>query len=98
MFKTDRTEHLRPLPDLLSLKGHRAVITGSASGIGKAIAYRFGEAGAALELVDVNRDTLLTMKEELTQQKISVTIHEIDLAKKTEIDDLWKDLSNRARA
>jgi NAD(P)-dependent dehydrogenase (short-subunit alcohol dehydrogenase family) len=51
-------------------------------------------ARAALELVDMNKSTLKTVKEELTQLNVDVTIHEMDLAKKTEIDDLWKELRN----
>lgn len=46
---------LKPLAALVSLKGKRALITGSAGGIGKVMAYRFAEAGADLELVDVKR-------------------------------------------
>jgi len=42
---------LKPLADLLSLRGERALITGAASGIGAAMARRFAEAGAGLELV-----------------------------------------------
>jgi len=37
---------LRPIGELISLKGKRALITGSAAGIGRAMAYRFAEAGA----------------------------------------------------
>ena len=50
--------HLIALSQVLSLEGKRALITGAASGIGKAIASRFAEAGAALELVDVDADRL----------------------------------------
>lgn len=46
------------LSDLVSLRGKRALITGSAAGIGKAIAFRFAEAGAALELADIDQERL----------------------------------------
>jgi len=51
-----------PLSELISLKRKKALITGSGAGIGKAIAYRFAEAGADLELVDVNEKSLASVK------------------------------------
>jgi len=44
----------KQLSGLISLEGKRALITGSASGIGEAIAYRYAEAGADLKLVDID--------------------------------------------
>jgi NAD(P)-dependent dehydrogenase (short-subunit alcohol dehydrogenase family) len=49
---------LTPLSRLVSLRNKRALITGSGTGIGEAIANRFAEAGADLELVDVNEERL----------------------------------------
>lgn len=40
----------------MDVKGKRAIVTGAASGIGKATAIAFGKAGAAVALVDVNRE------------------------------------------
>ena len=45
--------NLPSLDQLISLRGRQALITGSAAGIGRAIAYRFAEAGANLILVDI---------------------------------------------
>lgn len=93
-LKAFKAGNQKPLSDLISLKGKRALVTGSASGIGKAIAYRFAEAGAALELVDVNEEALNAVKEEFTHGG-EVNVHVVDLSKKAEIDQLWKRLSGR---
>jgi len=84
---------LKPLSELISLEGKRALVTGSAVGIGKAIAYRFAEAGAGLELIDLNRDGLRTLRKELSGFETKINIHKADLSKKEEIDALWEKLA-----
>lgn len=84
---------LKALPELISLQGKRALITGAAAGIGKAIAYRFAEAGADLELVDIDNERLAAAKEEVGSFGIEVNIHETDISRQEEIDALWETLS-----
>ena len=84
---------VKPLYELVSLEDKRALITGSAVGIGKAIAYRFAEAGADLELVDINKKGLRAVKKELSQFKSEINIHKVDVSKKEEIDVLWEELN-----
>ena len=45
----------KSLAELLSLSGRRAVVTGGARGLGKAIGRRLAEAGAAVLLTDVDK-------------------------------------------
>ena len=84
---------LPSLNELVSLKGKTALITGSAIGIGKTIASRFAEAGADLELVDVNKRGLRTVKRELSKFESEVNIHGVDVSQKDAIDTLWQELS-----
>jgi NAD(P)-dependent dehydrogenase (short-subunit alcohol dehydrogenase family) len=84
---------LRSLDQLISLKGKRALVTGSASGIGKAIACRFAEAGSDLDLVDIDGESLTKTKNELEGFGTDIKIHRVDLSKKKEIDNLWENLS-----
>jgi NAD(P)-dependent dehydrogenase (short-subunit alcohol dehydrogenase family) len=81
--------------DLISLKGRRALITGSASGIGRAMARRFAETGADLELVDIDLNGLEAVQEELKPLDVDVSVHRVDLSVKAEVDSLWGELSGR---
>ena len=64
---------LTPLFDLISLKKRKALITGAGAGIGRAIAYRFAEAGAALELVDINEESLNMVKQSSSSSALKST-------------------------
>jgi 3-oxoacyl-[acyl-carrier protein] reductase len=86
---------LKPLSELISLKGKRALVTGRAVGIGKAMAYRFAEAGADLELIDINKQGLTALEKELSRFKVEINIHEVDLSQKEEIDILWERLNGK---
>ena len=84
----------KPLTELISLTGKRALITGSASGIGEAMAHRFAEAGADLDLVDINAEGLRKVKEDLSPYPVDIRIHRVDLAKREEILGLWEGLGD----
>ena len=84
----------KPLTELMSLKGKRALITGSASGIGKAIASRFAEAGADLELVDLDLEGLTGVRDGLSSFPVEIGVHRVDLAEKEEISGLWDGLGD----
>jgi len=86
---------LQPLSELISLKGKRSLITGSAVGIGRAMAYRFAEAGADLELVDMNKRGLGLVRNELSRLGSEIDTYKVDLSKKEEIDALWEELSGK---
>jgi NAD(P)-dependent dehydrogenase (short-subunit alcohol dehydrogenase family) len=86
---------LKPLSELISLEGKRALITGSAVGIGRAMAYRFAEAGADLELVDMNKRGLGLVRNELSRLGLEIDIYKVDLSKEAEIGALWEELSGK---
>ncbi|BDR91077.1 SDR family NAD(P)-dependent oxidoreductase [Vulcanisaeta souniana] len=86
----------RPINDLISLRGRRALITGAASGIGRAMALRFAEAGASLYLVDVNEAGLNEVANEVRGRfGVDVSTYRVDLSRKREIDDLWSAIRGR---
>ena len=47
------------------LDGQRAVVTGGASGIGRATARRMAEEGAAVAVIDINGDAAHEVAEEI---------------------------------
>ncbi len=78
--------------ELISLKNKTAMITGTANGIGNAIARRFAESGADLLLVDKDTAGLELLKKELSEFKINTTVHTVDLSDKSAVDSLWKSI------
>ena len=59
---------LQRMPKPKALSGRVALITGSAGGIGKAIARRFAEEGAVVVLNDINEERLAGAKEEFVKK------------------------------
>ncbi len=59
---------LQRMPKPKPLSGRIALITGSAGGIGKAIAKKFAEEGACIMLNDLNEERLNEAKEEFVQK------------------------------
>lgn len=84
------------LSNLMSLSGKRALITGSAAGIGKAIAFRFAEAEASLELADIDQESLEATGDELVGQGRSVNIHTLDISDREQRAALWQELGDPA--
>jgi len=83
------------LAKLISLKERRALVTGAASGIGEATAYRLAEAGASLELVDIDMDGLRLVGDKISKTGVEVNLYKADLSRKDEIDALWDSLRGR---
>lgn len=68
------------------LKGRRAVVTGAAAGIGRAIARDLCRAGCRLELIDIDEQGLMALSEELKATGGTVRWHLCDLTRRDQID------------
>jgi short-subunit dehydrogenase len=75
-----------------TLSGKRALVTGGASGIGKAIAERLAAAGAELVLVDLNDAALRSVAEELQQRGIRVRTYVLDVTDTSRITGLKEEV------
>ena len=64
-----------------------AVITGSADGIGKGVAYRLGKEGATLALFDINKELLQTTVEEFRELGIQAKGYIVDVSSESEVSE-----------
>ncbi len=83
---------MEKIEDLISLKGKRVLITGAAAGIGYAMALRFAELGADLELVDIDIGGLKRVKKEAANFGVEVNIYKVDISRRENIISLWEDI------
>ncbi|MGE5732660.1 MAG: SDR family NAD(P)-dependent oxidoreductase [Gemmatimonas sp.] len=79
-----------------SLQGKRALVTGGASGIGKAIAERLAAAGTELVLVDLNADALRAAADEFDKRGIRVRTYVLDVTETSRIMGLKEEIARDA--
>lgn len=86
---------LQRQPKPKALSGKIALITGSAGGIGKAIAKKFAEEGACIVLNDINQERLDGAKEEFVKKfgKDSVSTTLLDVTKIASIEEALENAS-----
>lgn len=77
------------------LEGKVAVITGGASGIGKAMAERFARAGMHLTLVDIEEAPLESTAEALRESGCEVLTQQVDVADAEAMDGLAQNVFDR---
>lgn len=77
------------------LSGKVAVVTGAASGIGRALAAGLGAKGCHLALVDIDHDGLARLRDELSETPAAghVTTHVADVSDRTRMRDLAREVA-----
>ena len=84
----------KTLTELLSLKGKTVLITGGAQGIGRQIAERYAEAGANIQLLDINESALMKAVQEITDaHHVTVKHFVINLGDSEAVETFWRRLS-----
>ena len=79
----------------MSLTGKTAIITGAASGIGKAVAIRFAKEHAQLTLVDIDEETLATVGLECQSHGAEVLLVPKDASKTQEMDEFVRETADQ---
>jgi len=72
-------DELSPVPDRFQLRGRHALVTGAASGIGRAVALAFGRAGACLALCDRDSAGLTELARTLEAAGVPVLARALDV-------------------
>jgi len=71
------------------------VVTGAASGIGRALAQRMAAAGSALAIADIDQPGLLQTAQALPKNSAMVTTHVVDVGKEESVKSFAADVSAR---
>lgn len=73
-------------------KNKTILITGAASGLGKALAFEFCRLGYNLALLDIDGAGLQTLQQELKASDQKITIHQTDISEEQNIIDAREDV------
>jgi 2-keto-3-deoxy-L-fuconate dehydrogenase len=78
---------------MFSLKDKTAIITGAASGIGKAVAVLFAKQGALVHLLDMNEDALAQAAGEINNAGGHATAHKVHVDMQQEIKTAFETIA-----
>jgi 2-keto-3-deoxy-L-fuconate dehydrogenase len=74
---------------MFSLKNKKAIITGGASGIGKAVSILFAKQQAEVHIIDVNQQSLDAVKKEIESEHNTCHIHLCDISNQSSVVELF---------
>src|SRR6476660_4461871 len=80
-----------------SLEGKVAVITGAGSGIGRAIARRFGSSGATVRILELNLADAEETCREITAAGGRATAHACDVANQEQVKATFANIFKKER-
>jgi 2-keto-3-deoxy-L-fuconate dehydrogenase len=77
---------------MFQLNGKTAVVTGSGSGIGKAVALLFARQGAEVHLIDLNEEALTGTAEEIKRENGKAQSHACDVTVQKQVKDVFNSI------
>jgi short-subunit dehydrogenase len=87
--------YVNRLNEMRVIRGKKAMITGAASGVGRAIALALAQEGADVFLVDINEEGLADVAREIGGRGVKVVTATCDLSDPAQIDALAGNLRRR---
>jgi len=78
-----------------SLQGKTAIITGGASGIGKAIALKFAQKGANVCVLEINKDSAQDTIDEIVSSGGKATAYQCNVANQKEVELIISGISEK---
>ena len=75
-----------------SLIGKTAIVTGGASGIGKAISKIFAEQGAKVHILDINKEGATQTTNEIRKANQKATAHYCDVSNQKNVNEIIKNI------
>lgn len=84
-------------PTTFRLDNKIVVVTGGASGIGRAIAECFAANGASIRILDINEDAADSVAEGIAGAGGSATVHQCDVASRASVQRAFEELYRRER-
>jgi 3-oxoacyl-[acyl-carrier protein] reductase len=77
-----------------SIKGSIAIVTGAASGMGRATAHLFADEGARLAIFDINKAALEAVAEEIRSVDAEVLVIAVDLRDRAAVEKAVRDVAD----
>ncbi|MGA7961404.1 MAG: SDR family oxidoreductase [Candidatus Acidiferrales bacterium] len=88
---------LSPNPNGFHLDGKTAIVTGGASGIGRAIAYLFASSGARVYVLDIHAEGAEDTAQEIRVAGGDAFAHECDVTNHEQVHAVFRELAKRGR-